>query len=70
MATAFTIPTRLRDARQGAPNRGFWRRFLEMVETSRMRAAECEIARFIQLNGGHMTDSMEREIEKRLGRFA
>ena len=70
MATAFTIPARRRDARQGAPGRSFWGRFLEAIEASRMRAAEREIARFIQLNGGHMTDSMEREIEKRLGRFA
>ena len=70
MATAFTIPAKLQDARQGVRGRGLWGRFLEAIEESRMQAAEREIARYIQLNGGHMTDGMEREIEKRLGRSA
>ena len=70
MATAFTIPARQRHTRQGTRGRSFWGRVVEAIEASRTRAAEREIARFIQLNGGHMTDGMEREIEKRLGRRA
>lgn len=40
------------------------RLFTAMME-ARQRAAEREIARFIALNGGKLTDSVELEIERR-----
>lgn len=32
------------------------------------REQECEVARFIDRNGGRLTDSLEREIGRRFGR--
>ena len=46
--------------------KGFWGRFLETLMESRRRAAEREIARYIELNGGVLTDTLDRQIE---GRF-
>jgi len=39
-------------------------RFYEALKRSRMRAAEREIARFIERRGGRLTDSVERQIER------
>jgi len=45
--------------------KGFWGKFLETLMESRRRAAEREIARYIELNGGVLTDSIDRAIEDR-----
>ena len=37
---------------------------------SRERAAEREIERYIQLNGGTLTDHLERDISRNFGRIA
>jgi hypothetical protein len=48
-----------------APRRaGVFARFIEAVKRSRMRAAEEEIARLIEMRGGRLTDSIERQIER------
>lgn len=40
-------------------------RFFRALQESRMRQAEREIALYIQRNGGKLTDTTEREIERR-----
>ena len=49
---------------KGAPRRNFLVRFYLALLEARQRAAEKEIARYLQLSGG-ITDSTEREIERR-----
>lgn len=45
--------------------RGFWRRFLDALHQSRQQQADREIARYMHLHAGKMTDEIEREIERR-----
>ena len=40
-------------------------RFTAAMMVSRQRQADREIARYMNLNGGKLTDSAEREIERR-----
>jgi len=54
--------------------RGFWRRVLDALQQSRQRQADREIARYLHLHAGKITDEAEREIERRFlthssGRF-
>ena len=44
--------------------RGLFRRIIDAIAASNRRKAEREIARFIARNGGRITDSLEREIER------
>jgi hypothetical protein len=48
-----------------AAKRGFWRRVLSALQKSRQRQADREIARYMHLHAGKMTDEIEREIERR-----
>ena len=41
-------------------------RFLKAMDDSRQRQVEREIAKFVALRGGRMTDDLEREIARRL----
>jgi hypothetical protein len=50
--------------------RGLWSIVKDAVTDSRRRSAECEVARFIERNGGVLTDSLEREISRRFGSSA
>jgi|ThiBio_1000_plan_1041568.scaffolds.fasta_scaffold05161_4 hypothetical protein len=50
---------------QKAPKQGFWNKLMKSFVEARQRAAEREIARYIALNGGALTDSLEREISRR-----
>jgi hypothetical protein len=55
-------------ARSNAParnRRGLLRRFFDAMMESRQRQADREIGRYIRDNGGRLTDSIEREIERR-----
>jgi hypothetical protein len=53
--------------RDSAPaSRGLFSLLLAAILESRQRQAEREIARFIELNGGLLTDNIEFEIERRL----
>jgi hypothetical protein len=45
---------------------GLLRRVLDVLVTSRLQHTEREIARYLESTGGKLTDSVEREIEKRL----
>ena len=47
-----------------APRRGLISRFYSAMLESRQRAADREIARYLHLSGG-LTDTTEREIERR-----
>ena len=51
-------------AKKPAPRRNFLVRFYLALLDARQRAAEKEIARYLHLAGG-ITDSAEREIERR-----
>ena len=49
-----------------APARpGFFKRFIRAIHQARLRQAEREIALYIGRTGGRLTDSIEREIERR-----
>lgn len=45
--------------------RGIWRSVLDAMMASRQRQADREIARYLHLHGGKITDETEREIERR-----
>jgi hypothetical protein len=47
--------------------KGWFTRAAASIVTARRRRADAEIARFIALNGGVMTDEMERAISRRYG---
>lgn len=47
-----------------APRKNFLARLFVAMQEARLRAAEKEIARYLQFSGG-ITDSTEREIERR-----
>ncbi|MBU6379654.1 MAG: hypothetical protein KJS95_14150 [Gammaproteobacteria bacterium] len=46
---------------------GWFTRTLAAILTARRRKADADIARYIALNGGVMTDEMERAISRRYG---
>jgi hypothetical protein len=50
--------------RNSAPRRGLLSRFYAAMLESRQRMADREIARYLHLSGG-LTDTTEREIERR-----
>jgi hypothetical protein len=53
-------------ARASAPKlSGLWTRLLNAVVEARTRQAERQIAQFIELRGGALTDDVERQIERR-----
>jgi len=47
-----------------APGKGLFARFIASVQDARMRQAERQIGRMIELKGGRMTDDIERQIER------
>jgi len=50
---------------QKAPKQSLWHKLMKSLVQARQLQAEREIARFISLNGGALTDSLEREISRR-----
>ena len=48
------------------PKPGLFARLLAAIMESRQRQADREIARFVELNGGRLTDGLEFRIEQRL----
>ncbi|WP_137387602.1 hypothetical protein [Rhodoligotrophos defluvii] len=60
-STAFPVS---REREKSAALR-FLRRVYQAILTSRQRQADREIARMLHLNGDVLTDSAEREIERR-----
>jgi hypothetical protein len=45
-------------------SKSFFARLLDSIQDARMRQAEREIARFIEVKGGRLTDDVERQIER------
>lgn len=46
------------------PGKGLFARFIASVQDARMRQAERQIGRLIELKGGRITDDIERQIER------
>jgi hypothetical protein len=46
---------------------GLLQRLLDALVASQLQRTEYEIARYLESTGGKFTDSIEREIEERLG---
>jgi hypothetical protein len=61
-ATSGTTPSAT-----GKKPRSFARRIVDAIAASNQRRAEREVARFIALNGGRLTDGIERQLSERLG---
>lgn len=49
------------------PRPGLLRRFQRAIEIEQQRRADALVARYIAEHGGRITDSLEREIERRFG---
>jgi hypothetical protein len=59
-------PSGTASTRTPAPARsGFFTRFFRALHQARMRQAEREIALYLDRTGGRLTDTVEREIERR-----
>jgi dephospho-CoA kinase len=54
-------------ARTGKRPRSFARRIIDAIAASNQRRAEREVAHYIALNGGRLTDGIERQVAERLG---
>ena len=50
----------------GRSKPGIFARLLDAIATSRQRQADREVARFIEMNGGKLTDDLEFRIEQRV----
>ena len=61
---SFELGTR---AAVAASRPGLFKRVARAFAASRQRKAESDIARFIQANGGTLTDNLEREISRKFG---
>jgi hypothetical protein len=72
MATTFTddmgAVTRSRETAKAQPS--LLSRFVSAIMESRRRAAEREIERYIMLNGGVLTDRVERDLSRNFGKLA
>ena len=51
-----------------APRKAFFASIFDAIWTARQRQADAEIARYLAVSGGKLTDGAEREIERRFGR--
>ena len=61
---AVLTPT-IRNEPARKPARSVWRRLFDAMITARQIEADREIARYLELSGGKLTDNIEREIERR-----
>jgi hypothetical protein len=50
-----------------SPGHGLLARAIDALREANQRKAACEVARFIERNGGQLTDDLEREISQRFG---
>jgi hypothetical protein len=60
--------TRYAPAARATAHRGTLRRMFDALIESRQRKADREIAAYIERSGGHLTDSIERELMERVSR--
>jgi hypothetical protein len=58
-------PSDIVAARTATPAQGFFARFFRALHEARLRQAEREIALYLERTGGKLTDTTEREIERR-----
>lgn len=58
------------DSQVSKPRTGFFKRVLAALIEARERSAEREIERYIAMNGGVLTDSIERDLSRTFGRPA
>ena len=65
-ASPANVPARIETKPARAPRRGFWKAILDSLWASRQHQADMEIARYLAMSGGKLTDSAEREISRRL----
>jgi hypothetical protein len=49
---------------------GLWQRFENFLRSVQMTEQESAVERFINANGGSLTDDLEREISRRFGNMA
>ena len=66
MSTLTYSQTDAAEAEAAAPRRGFLHRLYEGIILAQERRAEREIARYLAMHGGLLTDDMEREMMQRL----
>ncbi len=64
--TAAAIPATTARSTTAAPKRGLLERVLAALVQARMRQAERHIAHYLASTGSKLTDSVEREVERRL----
>ena len=67
-AATFNAGTHIEDAPSRVKSPSIFARFFNSIKQSREQAASREIAKFIEMNGGQLTDTIEREISRRYGR--
>lgn len=65
---AVTTPAQAKGEAQpeDKPRRGIWRSLFAAIVRSRQRQADLEIARYLEMTGGKLTDSVERDIARHL----
>ena len=69
-AATFNAGTHIEDADSGTKSPSILARVFNSIKRSREQAASREIAKFIEMNGGQLTDNIEREISRRYGSSA
>ena len=47
-----------------------WTRLIKSFAASRQRRADSAVERYIAINGGRLTDNLERDISRKFGRMA
>ena len=60
--------TRYAPTARNSAHRGILRRMFDAMFETRQRKADREIAAYIERSGGHLTDSVERELMERVSR--
>ncbi len=72
MAREFTIDGAVTSGADTAAPKGpsIWARMAKALTASRQRKADSAIERYIQANGGQLTDGLERDISRRFGYMA
>jgi hypothetical protein len=67
--TTPSLPSAARTTPQSAKRPGLFVRLMSALAASRQRQVEAQIGQMIELQGGKMTDSVERQIERRFLNF-
>lgn len=65
-AAALPGPSTRTTSKSTAPKRSLLQRMVAALAQARTRQAEREVAHYLAMTGGRMTDTVERELERRL----